>query len=227
VADVRPGDHRHPETAEPLGQDLLDGRWFAAAGERPGHDPGDAVQVAGPAQLREHAVQPVLGLVLFLDEQDAAPGRPRRVGAERRRQQRQVAAERHAARGSARQPRGHRVADLGGLLRVHQRSEHRAERVVDGRAGRHEVRAQQRGPAELAGHRLEHGRHVRVAGQHLRRQPGEAVPVHGLQGALRTGAADGEDDARDGGVAQCGPQIGRAHPVVPGQVAAHAALIAG
>jgi hypothetical protein len=82
VADVRPRDHRHSQAAEALGEDLLDHGGIAAADERSGHDPGHAVQVSGAAQLGEHPVHPVVLLVLVLHEQDAAPGRPRGVGAD-------------------------------------------------------------------------------------------------------------------------------------------------
>src|SRR5580658_9778444 len=76
VTDVRPGDHRHSEISKPLEQDLLNEFGRAAVNERPGHNPGDSVEIPGATQLSEHPVKPELLLVNVLDQQNAAFGGP-------------------------------------------------------------------------------------------------------------------------------------------------------
>ena len=102
----------------------------------------------------------------------------------------------------------------------------RSEGVVRGRSARARHRAEQRGPAEPGGHRLQDGGDVGVAGQDLGRQAGQLSPVGSGDGALRAGAAAGEDDPGDGRIQQRGAQVAGPQRVVPGQVAAHAARVA-
>ena len=223
MAHVGPGDHRDREITETFGQDVLDQFRGAAAGERPGHDAGHAVQVAGTAQLGEHPVQAVLLLVDVLEQQDAAAGRPGRAGTQGGREQAQRAAHRDSAGHAGHQRHRFRVLDHGRLLRAHQRAQQRPERVVRRGLPDRGHRTEQRRPAEPDRHRLEHGRHIGVASQHLGRHPGQARPVHRLQGALRARAAAGEQDAGDARIGQRGPQVTGPHRVVTGQVGPHRA----
>ena len=195
----------------------------AAVGEGAGHDAGHPVEIARTPQLGQHPVDAVVLLADVLEQQDAAAGGPGRAGAQRGHQQAQRAAGGDAAGRAGDHGDGLRIPDHGSLLGPHQGAEQGAERVMrralpDGDHG-----AEDRRPAQPDRHRFQHRGDIGVAGYDLGRDPGEAVPVHRLQGALRAVAAAGEHDPGDARVGERGPQVPGPHRVVAGQVAAHGA----
>ena len=76
VTDVGPGDHRHAEVGETLGQDRLDAGSRTAVREGAGDDTGHTVQVTRTPQLSQHPVDPVVLFVDVFDQHDPAAGRP-------------------------------------------------------------------------------------------------------------------------------------------------------
>ena len=190
--------------AEAFGQDVLDRLRRPASGEGAGHDPGHPVEVTRTPQLGQHPVDAVVLLVDVLEQQDAAARRAGRAGGQRGGKQAQRAAGGDAASRAGDHGDGPRIPDHGGLFRPHQGAQQGAERVVRRALPDGDHRPEYRRPAELDRHRLEHRRHVRVAGQHLRRHPGRQ-PSQSIASRVR-----------------CAPEPPRANriPAMPGSVSA-------
>ena len=76
VSEVRPGDHRDPEVAESVGDDLMDALAFSAFHEGSADHRGRVAELAAPPQLGEHDVDPGVVLGDVLDQHDPTRRHP-------------------------------------------------------------------------------------------------------------------------------------------------------